>query len=58
MAKKHARAARSTLDAGVSVEEGGVGLEVEALYQYHNAWLHSLNAGASALLALGAVTSE
>lgn len=48
VARMAARAARSALDLGLSYDALGPGGEVDALYNYHNAWLHCLNAGASA----------
>ena len=47
-AKKSARAARAALASARKHDVRGAGSEVDALYNYHNAWLHSLNAGAAA----------
>lgn len=51
-ARISAKAARTALRKGRSSQALGAGHEVDALYQYHNAWLHSLNAGAAAQRAL------
>lgn len=47
-AKVSARAARAALASARKHDARGAGSEVDALYNYHNAWLHSLNAGAAA----------
>ncbi len=57
-AKMSARAARDAFDRGLSHDARGAGGEVDALYNYQNAWLHCLNAGASALRATKAVPSR
>ncbi|MFH1688703.1 MAG: hypothetical protein ABIE42_00520 [Candidatus Eisenbacteria bacterium] len=57
-AKMSARAARAALDRGLSHDAPGAGGEVDALHDYHNAWLHSLNAGASAQRVTRAVPSR
>ena len=58
VARVAARAARSAFDLGRSYSALGAGGEVDALYNYHNAWLHCLNAGASAQRATGGVPSN
>ncbi len=52
-ARISARAARVALALGRAYDARGVGYEVDALYNYHNAWLHCLNAGASAMRVTG-----
>ncbi len=47
-AKISARAARASLASAREHDARGAGSEVDALHDYHNAWLHSLNAGAAA----------
>ncbi len=47
-AKMSAKAARAALADGRAYGARGVGSEIDALYNYQNAWLHSLNAGAAA----------
>ena len=47
-AKISARAARASLASAREHDARGAGSEVGALHDYHNAWLHSLNAGAAA----------
>jgi hypothetical protein len=51
-AKIAAKEARASVARGRQHTAGGT--YVDALYHYHNAWLHSLNAGASALRAVRA----
>jgi len=43
-----ARAARASLASGREHDARGADSEIDALRYYHNAWLHSLNAGAAA----------
>jgi hypothetical protein len=50
-----ARGARAALDAGTADQGRGAGRETEALTRYVSAWSQSLEAGASAERALGAV---
>ena len=50
-AKMSATAARRAM--GMGRDHTSVGSDVDALYNYHNAWLHCLNAGASALRVTG-----
>ena len=57
-ARISARAARVALALGRAYDARGVGYEVDALYNYHNAWLHCLNAGASAGRSTGAAPSR
>ena len=47
-AKMSAKAARAALAVGRTYGARGVRSEVNALYNYQNAWLHCLNAGAAA----------
>jgi hypothetical protein len=47
-AKISARAARASLASAREHDARGAGSDVDALHDYHNAWLHSLNAGAAA----------
>jgi hypothetical protein len=49
-----AREARAALAAGMSSQEAGPHFERDALVHFQNAWLHSLNGGASATRALAA----
>jgi hypothetical protein len=57
-AKTSAKAARAALAAGRACGARGVGSEISALYNYQNAWLHCLNAGAAAQRATGAASSR
>jgi len=57
-AKKSARAARAALASARKHDALGAGSEVDALYNYHNAWLHSLNAGAAAQRSTRGVRSK
>ncbi len=57
-AKMSAQAARAALALGRTYDAMGVGSEVDALYNYHNAWLHCLNAGAAAQRSTGAASSR
>jgi hypothetical protein len=52
------RAARAALEDGHQADEQGVGFEERAITQYKNAWLHALNAGASAVTALEVMESD
>jgi len=52
-AKMSARAARAALALGRAHDARGAGSEIDALYNYHNAWLHCVNAGAAAQRATG-----
>lgn len=52
-AKVSARAARGALTLGRAHDTRGAGSEIDALYNYHNVWLHCLNAGAAAHRATG-----
>jgi hypothetical protein len=47
-ARMSAAGGRAALIEGDKEAEGGTGHEIDALYQYYNAWLHSINAGSSA----------
>ncbi len=57
-AKMSAKAARAALAVGRAHGARGVGSEIDVLHNYQNAWLHCLNAGASALRATGAASSR
>ena len=57
-AKMSARAARAALASAREHDALGAGSEVDALYDYHNAWLHSLNAGAAAQRSTRGVPSK
>lgn len=57
-AKTSARAARAALARAREYDALGAGYEVDALYNYHNAWLHSLNAGAAAQRSTRGVSSK
>jgi len=56
-AKMSAKAARAALAVGRAYGARGVGSEINALYNYQNAWLHCLNAGAAAQRSTGAASS-
>ena len=57
-AKMSARAARTALALGRAFDARGAGSEVDALYNYNNAWLHCLNAGAAAQRSTAAASSR
>ena len=57
-AKISARAARAALASAREHDARGAGSEVDALRNYHNAWLHSLNAGAAARRFTRAIRSK
>ena len=52
------RAARAALESAHQADEQGAGFEEQAITQYKNAWLHTLNAGASAATALEVLESD
>ena len=57
-AKMSIRAARAALALGRAYDARGAGSEIDALHNYMNAWLHSLNAGAAAQRSTGAALSQ
>ena len=56
-AKMSAKSARAALAVGRAYGARGAGSEINALYNYQNAWLHCLNAGAAAQRSTRAASS-